>query len=66
MQQQGQPGLDGDAATASSQIPGTWNRVVDLRSDIATKPSLEMREVMMEALERSDILDEDPEVNGKR
>jgi threonine aldolase len=38
-------------------------RVIDLRSDTVTKPSLKMREVMANAVVGDDVYGEDPTVN---
>jgi threonine aldolase len=40
------------------------NRVIDLRSDTLTKPSLEMRKVMANAEVGDDVMGEDPTVKG--
>lgn len=40
------------------------HRVIDLRSDTLTKPSLEMRKVMANAEVGDDVMGEDPTVKG--
>ena len=39
-------------------------KIVDLRSDTMTKPSLKMRQAMAEAIVGDDVFGEDPTVNG--
>jgi hypothetical protein len=40
------------------------HRVIDLRSDTLTKPSLEMRKIMANAEVGDDVMGEDPTVKG--
>ena len=39
-------------------------KIVDLRSDTVTKPSLKMRQAMADAVVGDDVFGEDPTVNG--
>ena len=39
-------------------------KIVDLRSDTVTKPSLKMRQAMADAIVGDDVFGEDPTVNG--
>ena len=45
-------------------MQGVWHRVIDLRSDMDTKPAKEMRDAMAVAAVGDDVYGDDPTAIG--